>query len=122
VLFDTLATSLAHIRAGELRALAVTSATRSDVLPDVPAISEVIPGYEADGWQGIGAPPKTPDAIIDRLNREVNAALADPKFNAWIRNLGAVPFAMSPAAFGQFIAEYTDKWTKIIRAANIRAE
>jgi tripartite-type tricarboxylate transporter receptor subunit TctC len=122
VMFDTLVTSMEHIRAGELRALAVTSATRSDVLPDVPAIAEVVPGYVATGWQGIGAPANTPIEIIDKLNKEVNAALADPKFTARIADLGGVPFASSPAEFGKFIVEYTDKWAKVIRAANIKAE
>ncbi|MGB3743736.1 MAG: tripartite tricarboxylate transporter substrate-binding protein [Xanthobacteraceae bacterium] len=122
VMFDTLVTSIEHIRAGELRALAVTSATRSDVLPDVPAIAEVVPGYVATGWQGIGAPANTPIEIIDKLNKEVNAALADPKFTTRIADLGGVPFVSSPADFGKFIVEYTDKWAKVIRAANIKAE
>jgi tripartite-type tricarboxylate transporter receptor subunit TctC len=122
VMFDTLVTSIEHIRAGELRALAVTSATRSDVLPDVPAIAEVVPGYVASGWQGIGAPAKTPAAIVDKLNKEVNAALADPKFTARLVDLGGVPFASSPAEFGKFIAEYTEKWSKVIRAAGITVE
>jgi tripartite-type tricarboxylate transporter receptor subunit TctC len=108
VMFDTLVTSIEHIRAGELRALAVTSATRSDVLPDVPAIAEVVPGYVATGWQGIGAPAKTPGAIVDKLNKEVNAALADPKFTARLADLGGIPFASSPAEFAKFVVEYTE--------------
>jgi tripartite-type tricarboxylate transporter receptor subunit TctC len=122
VLFDTLATSIARVRSGELRALGVTSATRSDLLKDVPAIAEVIPGYEAEGWQGIGAPSKTPPAIIDRLNKQVNAALTDPKFGAQILDYGAAPFPGSPAEFRTFVVEYTEKWAKVIRAANIKAE
>jgi tripartite-type tricarboxylate transporter receptor subunit TctC len=114
VMFDTFSTSIEHIRAGELRALAVTSATRSNVLPDVPAIAEVIPGYAAIGWQGIGAPANTPPAIVDKLNKEVNAALADPKFIARLADLGYEPFASSPAEFGKFIVEFTDKWAKVI--------
>jgi tripartite-type tricarboxylate transporter receptor subunit TctC len=92
------------------------------VLPDVPAIAEVIPGYVATGWQGIGAPANTPAAIVDKLNKEVNAALADPKFIARLADLGYEPFASSPAEFGKLIVEFTDKWAKVIRAANIRVE
>jgi tripartite-type tricarboxylate transporter receptor subunit TctC len=122
VMFDTLVTSIEHIRAGQLRALAVTSAKRVAVLPDVPAIAEVVPGYEGIGWQGICAPRDTPVAIIDRLNKEVNAALADPKFNARLTDLGAVPFASSPAEFRKFIVEYTAAWSKVIRTAGIKVE
>jgi len=122
VMFDTLVTAIEHIRAGELRALAVTSATRSDVLPDVPAIAEFVPGYVATGWQGIGAPANTPVQIIDKLNKEVNAALADPKFTARLTDLGGVPFASSPEEFGRFIVEFTEKWARVIRAAEIKAE
>ena len=122
VMFDTLVTSIEQIRAGELRALAVTSATRSDVLPDVPAIAEVVPGYVATGWQGIGAPAKTPGAIVDKLNKEVNAALADPKFTARLADLGGIPFASSPAEFAKFVVEYTEKWANVIRAAGIKGE
>jgi tripartite-type tricarboxylate transporter receptor subunit TctC len=122
VMFDTLVTSIEHIRASELRALGVTSATRSNVLPDVPAISEVVPGYEANGWQGIGASVKTPAEIIEKLNKAVNSALVDPKFTARITDLGGVPFASSPTEFGRFIVEYTEKWAKMIRATGIKAE
>ncbi|MFZ1149248.1 MAG: tripartite tricarboxylate transporter substrate-binding protein, partial [Xanthobacteraceae bacterium] len=122
VMFDTLVTSIEHIRAGQLRALAVTSAKRLAVLPDVPAIAEVVPGYEAIGWQGICAPRDTPVAIIDRLNKEVNAALADPKFTTRLTDLGGVPFASSPAEFHKFIVEYTAAWSKIILTAGIRVE
>jgi tripartite-type tricarboxylate transporter receptor subunit TctC len=107
VMFDTLATSIEHIRAGKLRALAVTSATRSNVLPEIPAVAEFVPGYEAIGWQGLGAPRGTPAAIIDRLNKEINAGLADPQIKARIADLGYTVFANSPADFGKFVVEYT---------------
>ena len=122
VMFDTLATSIEHIRAGKLRALAVTSTTRSNVLPEIPAVAEFVPGYEAIGWQGLGAPRGTPADIIDRLNKEINAGLADPQIKARIADLGYTAFANSPADFGKFVVEYTEKWAKVIRAANIRAE
>jgi tripartite-type tricarboxylate transporter receptor subunit TctC len=122
VMFDTLVTSIEHIRAGQLRALAVTSPTRVAMLPDVPAIAEVVPGYEGIGWQGICAPRDTPVAIIDRLNKEVNAALADPKFAARLTDLGGVPFASSPAEFRKFIVEYTATWSNVIRTAGIKVE
>jgi tripartite-type tricarboxylate transporter receptor subunit TctC len=122
VMFDTIITSIAHIKAGELTALGVTSATRSQVLPDVPAIAEFVPGYEATGWQGIGAPRKTPVDVLDTLHRAVNECLADPKVRARIDDLGYTTFASSRAEFGQFVTEYTEKWGKVIRAANIKAE
>ena len=115
VMFDTLATSIEHIRTGKLRALAVTSTTRSDVLPDVPTVSDFVPGYEATGWQGVGAPRSTPAEIIEKLNREVNAALVDPKMKARIADFGYTVFASSPADFGTFIAAYTEKWAKVIK-------
>jgi tripartite-type tricarboxylate transporter receptor subunit TctC len=122
VMFDTLATSIEHIRAGKLRALAVTAATRSNVLPEIPAVAEFVPGYEAIAWQGLGAPRGTPVEIIERLNKEINAGLADPRIKARIVDLGYTVFANSPADFGKFVVEYTEKWAKVIRAANIRAE
>ena len=121
VMFDTLVTSIGHIRAGELRALGVTSTARADVLPDVPAIGEVVPGYVATGWQGIAAPKNTPVAIINKINKEVNLGLIDPKFAARLVELGGIPFVSSPAEFGKFIIEYTAKWTKVIREAGIKA-
>lgn len=121
VMFDTLVTSIEHIRAGELRALGVTSAARADVLPNVAAIGEFVPGYVATGWQGIGAPKNTPVAIIDKINKEVNLALVDPKFRARLVELGGIPFVSSPAEFGKFIIEFTAKWTKLIREAGIKA-
>ena len=120
IMFDTLVTSIDHIRANELRALGVTSPTRVALLPNVPAVAEVVPGYAADGWQGIAAPANTPVEIIDKLNKQVNLALADPKFAARIADLGGVPFVTSPSEFRNFIAEFTAKWSDIIRSADIR--
>ena len=120
VLFDTLVTSIDHIRSNELRALAVTSPTRAKVLPDVPAVAEFVPEYEAEGWQGIAAPAKTPTEVVDRLNRQINLALADPRVAARIADFGGVPFATSPAEFRTYIAEFTAKWSGLIKAADIR--
>jgi len=122
VMFDTLATSIEHIRAGKLLALAVTSATRSNVLPNVPAVAEVVPGYEASGWQGIGAPRNTPVEVIDKLHKAVNAGLADPAIQARIADWGYTVFATSPVEFADFVPTYTKKWAKVIRAVNIKAE
>jgi tripartite-type tricarboxylate transporter receptor subunit TctC len=122
VMFDTLITSIEHIKSGALRALAITSAARFAMLPEVPAVAEVVAGYEASGWQGIGAPRDTPAVIIDKLNKEVNAALFDPTFTARLSDLGGMPFASSPVEFGKFIVEYTQKWGEVIRAAGIKVE
>jgi tripartite-type tricarboxylate transporter receptor subunit TctC len=122
VMFDPIPTALGSIRAGKLRALGVTTPKRKDVLPDVPAIGETVAGYEGIGWEGIGAPANTPPDIIARLNKEVNAALADPAFRARLAELGSEPFATSPAEFCKFIVDYTKKWAKVIRAANIKPE
>ena len=122
VMFDNLSTSLPHIRAGKLRALAVTSATRSPFLPDVPSIGEFVPGYDAYAWQGVGVPKNTPAAIVETLNREINAGLADPKIKARIADLGTIVFESSVANFGKFIATETEKWAKVIRTANIKVE
>ena len=122
VMFDTIATSMEQIKAGKLRALAVTSATRSDVLPDIPTIGEFVPGYEATAWQGIGAPRSTPPEIIDRLHREINACLDDPKVKARIVELGYLVFKTSQTEFSSFVGESIEKWAKVIRAANIKAE
>src|SRR5215470_5230202 len=119
---NPLSGSIEHIRAGRLRALAVTTATRLDMLPDVPTLSEFIPGYEASVWYGIGAPKNTPTEIIHKLSNEISAALADPKMKARIADLGGAPFVLSPADFGKLISEDTEKWAKVIRAANIKPE
>jgi tripartite-type tricarboxylate transporter receptor subunit TctC len=122
VMFDPLPSSIEHIRAGKLRPLAVTTATRLEVLPNVPTVGEFVPGYEAILWQGIGAPKSTPTEIVDRLNKEINAALADPKMKARFADLGYMVHTGSPADFGKLIAEETQKWGKVIRAANIKAD
>jgi tripartite-type tricarboxylate transporter receptor subunit TctC len=111
-----------YIRSGKLRALAVTAATRLDMLPDIPTVSEFVPSYEASGWWGVGAPKNTPTAIIERLNSEINAALDNPKIKARVADLGGTPLIGSPADFGTLIAEETEKWGKVVRAANIRAQ
>jgi tripartite-type tricarboxylate transporter receptor subunit TctC len=122
VLFEPLPPSMQHIKSGTLRALAVTTATRSEALPDVPTVSEFVPGYEASGWSGVCAPKNTPTDIIDRLNKEINAGLADPKTKARLADLGATTLAGSSADFGKLIADETEKWGKAIRAANIKAD
>jgi tripartite-type tricarboxylate transporter receptor subunit TctC len=120
LMFDTLATAIEHIRAGKLLALAVTSAMRSEVLPDIPTVGDFVPGYEGTGWQGVGAPRNTPAEIIDKLNKEINAGLADPRMKARIADLGGTVFASSPADFGTFIAAYTEKWAKVIKFAGAK--
>jgi tripartite-type tricarboxylate transporter receptor subunit TctC len=122
IMFDTLSGSIGHIRAGKLRALAVTTEHRSPALPDVPTVAETVPGYEASTFHGMGAPRNTPPEIIDKLNTEINAGLADPKIKARIADLGGTVFSGSPADFGKFITDETEKWGKVIRAANIKAE
>jgi tripartite-type tricarboxylate transporter receptor subunit TctC len=122
IMFDNMASSIEYIRTGKTRALAVTTATRSDALPDIPTVSEFVPGYEASGWSGIGSPKNTPSQIIDKLNKEINAALAEPKIKARFANLGATVLAGSPADFGKLIADETEKWGKVIRAANIKPD
>jgi tripartite-type tricarboxylate transporter receptor subunit TctC len=120
--FDILPASIEHIRAGKLRALAVTTAMRSEVLPNVPTVGDFLPGYEASGWQGVVAPKNTPTEIIEKLNKELNAALADPKIKARIAELGTAVFPTSPTEFGNFIAEETEKWGKVIRALKLKPE
>jgi len=122
VMFMSMTGAIEHIRAGTLRALAVTTATRSEALPGVPAIGEFVPGYEASVWFGIGAPKNTPDEIIDKLNTEINAALSDPKIKARLANVGAMALVGSPTDFGRLIAEETEKWAKVIKFAGIKAE
>src|SRR5207245_9311086 len=109
VMFDTVLTCIDHIRLNELRALGVTSPKRLEVLPNDPAVAEIVPGFEAEGWQGIAAPANTPSEIIDKLNKQVNSALADPNFAGRLANLGGVPFATSPSEFRNFIAEFTGR-------------
>ena len=122
VIFGSIVTWAEQIKAGTVRALAVTSATRTQLFPDLPPIGEFVPGYEGIGWQGIGAPRNTPVEIIDKLNGAINAGLADPKFKSRFNDLGAETFAGSPADFGKFIVDYTEKWAKVIRAAGVKAE
>ena len=121
VLFEPLPASIEHIKSGKLRALAVTSAARSAALPDLPAVSEFVSGYEASGWNGICAPKNTPADIVATLNGAINASLADPKLAARLADMGAASIAGSPAQFGALIASETDKWAKVIRAANVKA-
>ena len=122
VYFASTPASIEYIRAGKLRALAVTTAARSEALPDIPTVGEFVPGYEASLWYGLGAPKATPAEIVDKLNKEVNAALADPLMKARIVDLGGDVLALSPADFGKLIADETEKWGKVIRALNIKAE
>jgi tripartite-type tricarboxylate transporter receptor subunit TctC len=122
VIFIPVASAVGQVGAGKLRPLGVTSSTRVSVLPDVPAIGETVPGYEAVSWTGIGAPTGTPADVIALLNQHVNAALADTAFTSQLTKLGLEPFASAPAEFGKFIAAHTEKWGKIIRAAGIKAE
>jgi tripartite-type tricarboxylate transporter receptor subunit TctC len=122
VMFDNLGSSIEHIKAGRVRALAVTPATRSQALPDVPTIGESVPGYVGGGWSGIGAPANTPTEIIDLLNREINAALVDPAIKVRLENLGSPVLMMSPAEFRKHIAEETERWAKVIRFAKIKLE
>jgi len=111
-----------YIRAGTLRPLAVTTATRAESLPDIPTVGEFVPGYEASTVFGLGAPRDTPAETIDKLNKEVNAALADPKIKTRLADLDGIVLALSPADFGKLIADETEKWGKVIRAANIKAD
>jgi tripartite-type tricarboxylate transporter receptor subunit TctC len=122
VMFVGPAASIDYIKSGALRALAVTTATRSEVLPDIPTVGEFVPGYEASAWFGIGVPKNTPVQIIDKLNEAINAGLADPKLKARFADLGGTVMMGSPADFGRFIAEETEKWGNVIRAANIKPE
>ena len=122
VMFNSLPASIEYIKAGTLRALAVTTATRSETLPGIPTMGEFLPGFEASAWYGVGAPKNTPPQIIDKLNKEINAGLADPKLKARLADLGGTVLPGSPADFGKHIAEETEKWGKAIRAANIKVE
>ncbi len=122
VIFDLVISSIGYIRDGKLRPLGVTTAKRYDVLPDVPPIADFVPGYEASGWQGLGAPAITPVEILDKIHDAVNAALAEPKFTARLADLGAPVFATSRNEFGKLIAADTEKWAKVVKFANIKAE
>ena len=120
--FADMPSSIEHIRAGKLRALAVTTATRSQALPDIPTIGEYVPGYEASSWFGVGAPKSTPADIIDKLNKEINAGLADVKMKARFAELGGMLLASSPAEFGRLITEETEKWAKVIKFSGAKAD
>ena len=120
--FADMPSSIEHIRAGKLRALAVTTATRSQALPDIPTIGEYVPGYEASSWFGVGAPKSTPAEIIDKLNKEINAGLADVKMKARFAELGGILLASSPAEFGRLITEETEKWAKVIKFSGAKAD
>jgi tripartite-type tricarboxylate transporter receptor subunit TctC len=122
VMFDVVVSSISFIKSGQLRALAVTTATPLELLPGVPTVGKFVPGYEAGGWQGVCAPSKTPTEIIDRLNREINAALADATFKTRLAELGGQPFAGTPAEFGKFVAVETDKWGKVVREADLKPD
>ncbi len=122
VMFDNVPTSIEFIRAGKLRALAVTTATRSEVLPDLPTVADFVPGYEASAWYGVGVPKGTPDDIIDKLNKEINAILADPKAKARLADLGASLLAGSPADFGKLVADETEKWGKVVKFSGAKPE
>ncbi len=122
VIFDNMPPSLPHIRSGKLRALAVTTAMRSDALPDVPTVAETVPGYEASAFYGMGVPKGTPPEIIDKLNNEINAALADPNVKARLADLGGMLIAGSPADFGKLVAAETEKWAKVIKDGGVSLE
>jgi tripartite-type tricarboxylate transporter receptor subunit TctC len=122
VMFDALPSSIEHIRTGKLRALAVTTTMRSEAMPDLPTVGDFVPGYESSQWYGVVAPRNTPAEIVDKLNNEINAALADPKMKARLADLGGTVLPGSPAAFGKLIAEETEKWAKVVKFAGIKAE
>jgi tripartite-type tricarboxylate transporter receptor subunit TctC len=122
VMFDNVPTSIEFIRAGKLRALAVTTATRSEVLPDLPTVADFVPGYEASAWYGVGVPKGTPDDIIDKLNKEINAILAEPKAKARLADLGASLLAGSPADFGKLVADETEKWGKVVKFSGAKPD
>jgi tripartite-type tricarboxylate transporter receptor subunit TctC len=122
VMFSSVVSAIGHIRAGRVRALAVTAAKRQELLPDLPPIADTVPGYDGTDWLGIVAPKGTPPEIITKLNAATNAALGDAKYKARLADLGADTFATAPTEFGKYVADYTEKWAKVIRAANITAE
>jgi tripartite-type tricarboxylate transporter receptor subunit TctC len=122
VYFGNMVSSVEYIKAGTLRALAITTTTRWQALPDLPAMADLVPGFEASSWFGIGAPKSTPSEIVDRLNKEINAGLADPKLGARLADLGGTALALSPADFGKLIADETEKWAKVVKFAGIKPE
>ena len=122
VMFPTTVSSIGDIKAGRLRALAVATGTRLDVLPDIPTVAEFVPGYEASFWFGVGAPKATPVEIVDKFNKEVNAALADPKMKARLAELGGMMLPGTPADFGKLIADETEKWGKVVKFVGIKAD
>jgi tripartite-type tricarboxylate transporter receptor subunit TctC len=122
VMFDTMPASIEHIKAGQIRPLAVTTTSRSELLPDLPTVGDFVPGYEASSWYGAGAPKNTPVEIINKLNKEINAGLDDPKMKARLADLGVAVIQTSPAGFGKFIVDETEKWGKVVQAANIKPD
>jgi tripartite-type tricarboxylate transporter receptor subunit TctC len=122
VMFGPMPASIQYIRAGKLRALAVTTATRSEALPDIPALGDVLPGYEASTWYGVGAPRQTPPEIVRRLNTEINAAIADPKSKMRFADLGAEPMPMTPAEFEKFVIDETEKWAKVVKFSSAKPD
>ncbi len=122
LMFSPLPPSIEYVKSGKLRALAVTTSTRSQALPDVPVVADFVPGYEASAWYGVGVPARTPSEIIHRLNAEINAGLGDEKLKAQLIELGSVPFMLTPSEFGKHLAAETEKWSKVIHTANIKAE
>jgi tripartite-type tricarboxylate transporter receptor subunit TctC len=122
IMFASTVSSIEYIKTGRLRALAVTAATRSDELPDIPTVGEFVPGYEASAWFGVGAPKNTPAEIVDRLNKEINGGLADPKIKGRLADLGGTPLPGSPADFGKLIADETEKWGKVVKFVGIKAD
>ena len=122
VMFNSVPASIEYIKAGTLRALAVASATRSEMLPDIPTVGEFVPGYEAPTWYGLGAPKNTPAEIVAKLNKEINAGLADPKLRARLADLGGIALTGSPSDFGKLIVEETEKWGKVVKFVGIKAD
>jgi tripartite-type tricarboxylate transporter receptor subunit TctC len=122
VLFDTMPNTIEYIKAGKLRALAVTTTMRNAAMPDLPTVAEFLPGYESSAWYGVSAPKGTPADIVEKLNKEINAGLSDSKLGARLADLGGLPLQGSSGDFGKLIAEETEKWAKVIRAANIKPE
>jgi tripartite-type tricarboxylate transporter receptor subunit TctC len=122
VIFSTITAAIEYIRAGKLRALAVTTAMRSEALPDIPTVGDFLPGYEATAWYGVGAPRSTTVEIVDRLNKEINAGLADPKMKARLADLGSEVMPMTPVEFGKLITDETEKWGKVVKFAGLKPE